>query len=361
LHPCNKRRAGIDGSDGAHAFKPRFLIDEKGEVVPYARRTEPEEWMGKANASRRAAATPLEVFRYLLAGREAGRRTLLATIVGLTGAGARAVGAHMAVLDDGTSAGSFSSGCVEAAIVAEGREVIKAGRPRIVRFGQGSAYLDIRLPCGDGMDVLFVPDPDPDALRRAVASMESRRPVTLLLSEEAGLALSPDGAPPPDRAMFRAHHVPPLKLFLAGHGAEMIAALDLARGYGAEVAILSPDKDIVAEARRSGVEARHLAFPTAEIGLDADPWSAFLFLFHDHDWEPPLLAAALETPAFWIGAMGSRRTHAARLEALAAAGARPEALSQLRGPIGLIPSVRDPATLALSALAEIVAAYRAVA
>jgi xanthine dehydrogenase accessory factor len=317
--------------------------------------------MGKVTASRRAAATPLEVFRYLLAGQEAGRRTLLATIVGLTGAGARAVGTHMAVLDDGTSAGSFSSGCVEAAIVAEGADVIKAGRSRLVRFGQGSAYLDIRLPCGEGMDVLFVPDPDADTLRRAVTSMESRCPVTLLLSHEAGLALSSEIAPAPDGALFRAHHVPPLKLFLLGHGAEITAALDLALAYGAEVTILSPDEDIVAVARRSGADARHLPYPGAGIGLEADPWSAFLFLFHDHGWEPPLLAAALETPAFWVGAMGSRRTHAARVEALAAAGVGREALFRLRGPIGLIPSVRDPATLALSALAEIVAAYRAVA
>jgi xanthine dehydrogenase accessory factor len=313
--------------------------------------------MGKATASGGAAATPLQVFRYLLAGRDAGRRTLLATITGLTGTGARAVGTHMAVLDDGTSAGSFSSGCVEAAIVAEGLQAIEEGRPRTVRFGQGSLYLDIKLPCGGGMDVLFVPDPDAEALRALVARLEGRRPADLFLHEDGRLILSPEGAARPNGAAFRVHHLPPLKLFLVGHGAEMTAGLHLAHAYGAEVAILSPDEDIVAAAGRTGVEARHLPFPSAGMPLEADPWSAFLFLFHDHDWEPPLLAAALATPAFWIGAMGSPRTQAARLEALAAAGVAREALSRVRGPVGLIPSSRDPATLALSALAEIAAAY----
>jgi xanthine dehydrogenase accessory factor len=277
---------------------------------------------------------------------------LLATITGLTGTGARAVGTHMAVLDDGTSAGSFSSGCVEAAIVAEGLDALGEGRPRVVRFGQGSSYLDVRLPCGGGMDVLFAPDPDAGTLRRLVARMAARQPIELFLDEANGLLASPA------EAAFRVRHVPPLKLFLVGHGAEMIAALHLARAYGAEVEMLSPDGEIVAAGLRHGVAARHLPFPGAVTALAADPWSAFLFLFHDHDWEPSLLAVALDTPALWIGAMGSPVTHAARLEALAAAGVRREARTRVRGPVGLIPSSRDPATLALSALAEIVAAYQ---
>jgi xanthine dehydrogenase accessory factor len=229
-----------------------------------------------------------------------------------------------------------------------------------MRFGQGSPYLDIRLPCGGGMDVLFIPDPDADALRRLVTRMEARRAADLFLAADGSLAVPADGAPEPDGAL-RVHHVPPLKLLLLGHRAEMTAALRLALAYGAEVEILSPDADIVAAARRTGVEAQHLPYASAGIALEGDPWCAFLFLFHDHDWEPPLLAAALETPAFWIGAMGSSGTQAARLEALAAAGISGEALARVKGPIGLIPSSRDPATLALSALAEIVAAYRAVA
>src|SRR3546814_17256123 len=94
--------------------------------------------------------------------------------------------------------------------------------------------------------------------------------------------------------------------------------------------------------------------------LEGDPWTAFLFLFHNHDWEPPLLARALETESFWVGAMGSPRTQKARRAALKAYGIEEEIIARVRGPIGLIPPTRDPATLGLSAFAEIAGAYRAV-
>src|SRR3546814_11432516 len=74
----------------------------------------------------------------------------------------------MAVLDNGDCAGSFSSGCVEAAIIAEAIEVFSESRPRVVRFGQGSPYLDIKLPCGGGIDALFLPAPSTDVLELAL-------------------------------------------------------------------------------------------------------------------------------------------------------------------------------------------------
>src|SRR3546814_8980597 len=88
------------------------------------------------------AASAVEIFRFLLEGMREGHRGLLTTITDLTGTGARAVGTHMAVLDNGDCAGSFSSGCVEAAIIAEAIEVFSGSRPRVVRFGQGSPYID---------------------------------------------------------------------------------------------------------------------------------------------------------------------------------------------------------------------------
>lgn len=309
-------------------------------------------------------ATPVEVLRLLVNGTRAGHRGVLATITDLTGSGARAVGAHMAVLDNGSSAGSFSSGCVERAIVAEALNVLREGHSRTVRFGQGSPYIDIRLPCGGGMDVLFLADPALDALERAAASLDARRPVALCLDPAAGrlaASFAPPARPTGWRSgTFAVRHLPTLRMVLLGHGAEMLTSLKLARSFGADVELYSPDRDIVEAGSDVGVASVRLNAADSLLELQGDPWTAFLFLFHDHDWEPPLIRKALETASFWVGAMGSRRTHAARCAALAAHGVSDTAIARVRGPIGLIPESRDPATLALSALTEIVGAYRAL-
>ncbi|NRD91029.1 hypothetical protein C8024_18600 [Sphingopyxis sp. BSNA05] len=88
------------------------------------------------------------------------QKIVLITLTAVTGASTRNPGAHMAVAEDGSSTGSFSGGCVEAAVVAEALDVINAGKPREIRFGADSPYLDIRLPCGGGIDLLFTPVAD---------------------------------------------------------------------------------------------------------------------------------------------------------------------------------------------------------
>jgi xanthine dehydrogenase accessory factor len=87
--------------------------------------------------------------------------------------------------------------------------------------------------------------------------------------------------------------------------------------------------------------------------LGADDRTAIVLFFHDHDWEPPILAGALQTPAFYIGAQGSQRARDARLQALQLIGIESTSLARLHGPVGLIPSARDAGTLAVSVLAEV--------
>lgn len=292
-----------------------------------------------------------------------GHRGVLATITGLTGTGARAVGTHMAVLDNGHNAGSFSSGCVEEAIVAEALAVLGEGFSRSIRFGEGSPYIDIRLPCGGGMDVLFQPDPRVDLIERALVCLGARQPIVLRLDRAAPLSVSCGGILAGtgwDNGAFCVHHVPPLRVILFGQGAEMLTMLRLCRSFGASVEIYSPDGQVVASGLAEKARSVRLLSAGSPLALEGDPWSAFLFLFHDHDWEPPLIARALDTTSFWVGAMGSTGTHKVRRAALAAEGVSNERIARVRGPVGLIPSSRDPATLALSALAEIVTAYRAV-
>ena len=171
----------------------------------------------------RAAAAPLDVFRFLLAGRGGGRaRTLLATIVGLTGTGARAVGTHMAVLDDGDQRRPFSSGCVEAAIVAE---ALAASRAGTAAAPSGSATVTLYrhpLPCGGGMDVLFIPDPDGEVLAGPARRLDRRVAVRPgpWAEDATALVLAIGAEPRASAAAFASATCRRCSLFVAGHGAE---------------------------------------------------------------------------------------------------------------------------------------------
>jgi xanthine dehydrogenase accessory factor len=266
----------------------------------------------------------------------------------------------MAVAESGAVFGSFSGGCVEAAVIAEAREVMAAGQSRHVRYGAGSPYIDIRLPCGGGIDLLFLPDPDRSQIDLAIDVLERRRPLKLHLSR--GGRLTASEAEQSDRTgwtdhAFLARHDPRLRLVVLGHGAEPGALIDMAEAYGAEILLFSPQASLVDEVRARGTPAQLLRVVGRADGFVVDPWSAVVTLFHDHDWETDLLLQALEQQSLFIGAMGSRRTHAERRDRLLQAGAKPRAIDRVVGPIGFIAATRDPQTLAVSILAQIVQVY----
>lgn len=305
---------------------------------------------------------PLAILRFLRDCDDRGERAALVTLTDVTGSAARAPGEHMAVAESGRSLGSFSGGCVEAAVIAEAQEALAEGRARHVRYGDGSRYIDIRLPCGGGIDLLFTPAPDRRQIDRAIAVLEGREPVTLHLSIDGAIvaARSRDG----DRTLWRdtifsVRHDPVLRLVVMGHGAEPTAMLDIAGAYGADATLLSPQASLVEDARRRGLSADLLRFVGRADGLAIDPWTAVVTLFHDHDWETPLLLQVLEQRPFFIGAMGSMKTHVERQRRLLEAGAERDDIVRVVGPVGLIKATRDPQTLALSIMAQVVQAYEA--
>jgi xanthine dehydrogenase accessory factor len=251
----------------------------------------------------------------------------LCTIVGIEGSFSRRLGAQLAVHADGAITGNLADGCLEKQLASE---VAAATAPVVKRFGAGSELIDFRLPCGSGLDVLIDPAPDRDLCRAAVEQLDRR--------EEAALALPAPGLP-----MRR--YIPALRLQLFGEGPELEALVALAGAAGVE-------------AQPHGKDALSLGRRPA--GLAADPWTAVVLLFHDHEWEQAILEWALATPAFYVGAQGGFEARRTRLERLAANGATPDQLTRIRSPIGAITHSREPGVLALSVLAEIVGAYEAL-
>jgi xanthine dehydrogenase accessory factor len=301
------------------------------------------------------AATPTSILAQALIWLREGHGVVLATLTGFEGSTSRAIGTIMAVADHGAACGSISSGCLEDAIIAEAREVMRKGHGRVTRYGTGSPYIDIRLPCGGGIDLLYTPLRDPDLLDDLLRDLHHRRPAHLHLSPQGAARHGGSTA-----GSFTLPLTPDLRLVLFGQGDEFLALARLGVEFGARIDAFSPlERDILA-LEAQGIAATRLLSTSRRPMVKGDPWSAVAFLFHERDWEDALLPDALALPAFYHGAVGSARTHAGRLERLAAQSVSPDLVARLRGRIGLIPSTRDPASLALSILAQIVQAHAAL-
>ncbi|WP_373489761.1 XdhC family protein [Parasphingorhabdus sp.] len=302
------------------------------------------------------------IFDFLQSKTAGNQKTVLITLAAVTGASTRNPGAHMAVAEDGSSVGSFSGGCVEAAVVAEALDVIESGNSREIRFGAGSPYLDIRLPCGGSIDLLFSPIKDHGIIADIFGRVKRREPLTIILDRgTADMNIEAPVVPPisveRSGSQISVHHIPAARLNILGHGPSVESLVRMAASYGIDSGILSPDPAVIAAVQGLAASADLLKTPEATPLLDPDPWTACVFYFHDHDWEARLMKQALASPAFYVGAMGSRKTHALRQQYLADIGVTPAEIERMAAPIGLIPSTRDPATLALSTLAQVVESY----
>ena len=290
----------------------------------------------------------------------AGEPGVLALITGTQGPSYRPVGAAMAFLAGDVRIGTLSSGCVEADLALHAAEALAAGTPRTVLYGRGSPYMDIQLPCGGGLEILLVPAPERAALRRFSATLDARRPAMLHVGRKDGAIGVAEGEP---RAVgedrFAVRFEPELRFFVFGKGPEASTFAGLVRSAGYPNLLLSPDRETLEAGRALGCATRHLVARAMPADIEPDAWSSVVLFFHDHDWEPPILAGALATEAFYIGAQGSRRARAARMRELEAMGVDAAARDRLYGPIGLVPSAREARTLAVSVLAEILAVARA--
>lgn len=266
---------------------------------------------------------------------EEGHGAALVTLVEIRGGAARAIGAQMAVREDGLYCGFVSGGCTEAAVAAEAVIALQKGMDRNLKLGEGSPFFDIVLPCGGGITLTIHVLHEPAALRLALAALQRRTPARLrynpgmqVLSFEAG-----DGASGWEGDEFLRAYRPKPRLLLAGTPMEAGAVARVATASGYDVIVLDRGQ-----------------MPSSD-QIDAD--TAVALLFHDIDRELPVFDAALASRAFYIGALGSRRTHARRCDALLQRGHDETALARIKAPIGIFDRARDANSLALSVVADI--------
>lgn len=290
-----------------------------------------------------------------------GRRCAIATVISTWGSAPRRVGAHLVVREDGLFEGSVSGGCVEGDVVTAALELIPAGGFRRCDYGVADAAAwEVGLACGGRISILVQTIDDdhfPAALlARIAAARRAGEGVTVLTDLRDGRSREGEGA---GDDVFVHRHAPPPRLAIIGavHIAQALAPMARLAGYAPTV--IEP-RSMFAAAARFGddipIDTRWADEALAD--WKPDSASAVVALTHDPKLDDPALCAALDSPAFHIGALGSRRSHAARLERLAVLGYDRAALARISGPVGLPIGAANPAEIAVSILAGMIAAWR---
>jgi xanthine dehydrogenase accessory factor len=325
----------------------------------------------------------------------------LATVVGVRGSAPRQPGASMAVSRDGEAVGSVSGGCVEGAVYELATEVLDTGTPRLETYGisDDDAYA-VGLTCGGILDIVVRPvSRQVGATFAAVAtSIEAQQPVawaTVISGDapvSAALAVWPDrtegtvGAEGLDVAVtadargllaqgqtavrhYGAHgerredtvavfieaFTPPPRLLVFGAIDFASAVARIGRYLGYHVTVCDARPVFATTKRFPDADDVVCMWPDKYLrSAVVDERTVITVLTHDPKFDVPLLEVALRTPAAYIGAMGSRRTHADRLQRLREAGLTDDELARLRSPIGLDLGARTPEETAVSIAAEII-------
>ncbi len=313
-----------------------------------------------------ALGTELET---ALGWHRAGRGAALATVVETWGSAPRPVGSLLAVAGDGEMAGSVSGGCVEGAVVLEAQEALRDGKPRLLTYGvSDDDAFAVGLACGGTIRVLVEPLGAAMALDLAQGLAEARaarRPAAYVVDLEtwerriAGPGAFPDrfrmdrSGVEEDGRTFVAIHNPPLRMIVVGAVHIAQALLPMARLAGYDVTLIDPRGAFGSEARFPGETILHDYPDEALPPLAPDARTAVVTLSHDPKIDDPAIEAALGTDCFYLGCLGSTRTHAKRVERLKAAGLSDAAIARIHAPVGLDIGARSPAEIAVSVLAQI--------
>ncbi|MFT5573253.1 MAG: xanthine dehydrogenase accessory factor [Cryomorphaceae bacterium] len=268
-----------------------------------------------------SAAEPRELLSQAGAWLDAGSQLALLTLVNIEGNAPYPVGTQMLVNDQGEYSGQITGGCAEVALADQAVALIKSGQNSVERYGLNSKYFDIQLPCGSGIDVHFDVQKTDENFRSIAQKLDSRQTVIDRI-EHAEID-------------FSKTYLPNERILIFGEGPIKSALTELAR--------------------RSGFDVLEVSYASQKnFESVCDQHTAMVSLFHEHDKEIELFALGLKFDLFYFGALGSRNTHAQRLEKLKAKGLNDASLAKIHGPIGSNIGAVSPSQIAVSILSEII-------
>ena len=304
-----------------------------------------------------------------LAWHKRGKGAILATVVETWGSAPRRVGGQLVVSSSGEMAGSVSGGCVEAAVVFEAIDALEEGIAKLLEYGvsDGDAFA-VGLACGGKIKILLEPVGNVlpvEILEELVQARATRRPVAYSVNVKAGsrgilytghkarMRMDRSGFEE-DNETFIAVHNPPLRMIVIGavHIAQTL--VPMARLAGFDPIIIDPRESFGSEQRFPQETVVNDWPDEALAALGDDSRTALVLLTHDPKLDDPALQFALGSKYFYIGALGSKRTHGQRIQRFLKRGISQEQINCINAPVGLDIGSSTPAEIAVSILAQVI-------
>ncbi len=297
---------------------------------------------------------------------EAGRNIALATVVDTWGSSPRPVGSFMIIDQDGNMEGSVSGGCIEGAVIMAAGEVMTSGRPRIVDFTiSNDQAWDVGLSCGGRVRVLV--ETIAEKLPFIDKILMAGGPVVLTTDCHTGATGFAAGARAGDKSrlveegdqvVFRQILEQPLQLMIIGAVHITQAMVIMAQSLDIAVTVIDPRTSFASPDRFRDIDLCTDWPDEALTARQITSGTAIVTLTHDPKLDDPALEVALNSDAFYIASLGSKKTHAARVERLMERGFDKKQIARIHGPAGLTIGAKTPAEIALSVMAQMIATYR---
>src|ERR1700740_3256319 len=308
----------------------------------------------------------LEVLKSSARWLEEGHRALLVTVVKTWGSSPRPQGAMLAVRDDGLVMGSVSGGCIEDDLIDRvSRAGIEQTLPEAVKYGISAEEAHrFGLPCGGPIELVLEPLTQASGIDELCRQVGEGRLVARTLDMASGTAtLAPaqatDGVAFDGKQLLTIHG-PRYRMLVIGAGQLSRYLCSIAAGLDYQVTVCDPREEYTDEWDIPGTKIVRTMPDDTVLEMKLDERCAVIALTHDPKLDDLALMEALKTPAFYVGALGSRRNNAARRERLQEFDLSETELARLHGPVGIYIGSRTPPEIAVSILAEVTAAKNGV-
>ena len=308
----------------------------------------------------------LEVLKSSARWLELGHRALLVTVVKTWGSSPRPEGAMLAVRDDGLVVGSVSGGCIEDDLIDRVRQRgIEQTLPEAVKYGITAEEAHrFGLPCGGTIQLVLEPLSRESGIAELCDAVEdgqliARRVDMATGTAKLGPAQATDGVDFDGERLLTIHG-PRYRMLVIGAGQLSRYLCHIAVGLDYQVTVCDPREEYTDEWDIPGTRIVRTMPDDTVLDMKLDERCAVIALTHDPKLDDLALMEALKTPAFYVGALGSRRNNAARRERLKEFDLNDTELARLHGPVGIYIGSRTPPEIAVSILAEVTAAKNGV-